>query len=83
MNMQKLEPIKMYSMLIKSQVKLNELGLPSSIDYFQECFSITGDMKWDAMMIRQTIQVTRPEAYQEHVQKFTGQIGLIPPFPGT
>jgi len=36
-------------------------------------------MKWDAMMIRQTIQVTQPEAYQEHVQKFTGQIGLIPP----
>lgn len=70
-------------MLIKSQMTLSELGQPNSLDYFQECFSMTGDMKWDAMMIRQTIQVTRPEAYQEHVQKFTGQIGLIPPFPGT
>ena len=70
-------------MLIKSQMTLDELGQPNSLNYFQECFSITGDMKWDAMMIRQTIQVTRPEAYQEHVQKFTGQIGLIPPFPGT
>ena len=70
-------------MLIKSQMTLDELGQPNLLNYFQECFSITGDMKWDAMMIRQTIQVTRPEAYQEHVQKFTGQIGLIPPFPGT
>ena len=70
-------------MLIKSQMTLDELRQPNSLNYFQECFSITGDMKWDAMMIRQTIQVTRPEAYQEHVQKFTGQIGLIPPFPGT
>ena len=70
-------------MLIKSQMTLDELRQPNSLIYFQECFSITGDMKWDAMMIRQTIQVTRPEAYQEHVQKFTGQIGLIPPFPGT
>ena len=70
-------------MLIKSQMTLDELGQPNSLNYFQECFSITGDMKWDAMMIRQTIQVTRPETYQEHVQKFTGQIGLIPPFPGT
>ena len=81
--MQKLEPIRIYAMLIKSQMTLSELGQPNSLIYFQECFSITGDMKWDAMMIRQTIQVTRPEAYQEHVQKFTGQIGLIPPFPGT
>jgi len=81
--MQKLEPIRIYAMLIKSQMTLDELGQPNSLNYFQECFSITGDMKWDAMMIRQTIQVTRPEAYQEHVQKFTGQIGLIPPFPGT
>lgn len=81
--MQKLEPIRIYAMLIKSQMTLSELGQPNSLDYFQECFSMTGDMKWDAMMIRQTIQVTRPEAYQEHVQKFTGQIGLIPPFPGT
>ncbi len=81
--MQKLEPIKIYSLLIQSQVKLSNLGQPNSLNYFQECFSITGDMKWDAMMIRQTIRVTRPEAYQEHVQKFTGQIGLIPPFPGT
>jgi len=81
--MQKLEPIRIYAMLIKSQMTLSELGQPNSLNYFQECFSITGDMKWDAMMIRQTIQVTRPEAYQEHVQKFTGQIGLIPPFPGT
>ena len=70
-------------MLIKSQMALDELRQPNSLNYFQECFSITGDMKWDAMMIRQTIQVTQPEAYQEHVQKFTGQIGLIPPFPGT
>ena len=81
--MQKLEPIRIYAMLIKSQMTLDELRQPNSLNYFQECFSITGDMKWDAMMIRQTIQVTRPEAYQEHVQKFTGQIGLIPPFPGT
>lgn len=81
--MQKLEPIKIYSLLIKSQMTLSELRQPNSLIYFQECFSITGDMKWDAMMIRQTIQATRPEAYQEHVQKFTGQIGLIPPFPGT
>lgn len=81
--MQKLEPIRIYAMLIKSQMTLSELGQPNSLNYFQECFSITGDMKWDAMMIRQTIQVTRPEVYQEHVQKFTGQIGLIPPFPGT
>ena len=81
--MQKLEPIKIYSLLIQSQVKLSNLGLPNSLSYFQECFSITGNMKWDAMMIRQTIQVTQPEAYQEHVQKFTGRIGLIPQFPGT
>ncbi len=81
--MQKLEPIRIYAMLIKSQMTLSELGQPNSLNYFQECFSITGDMKWDAMMIRQTIQVTQPEAYQEHVQKFTGRIGLIPQFPGT
>jgi len=81
--MQKLEPIRIYAMLIKSQMTLSELGQPNSLSYFQECFSMTGDMKWDAMMIRQTIRVTRPEAYQEHVQKLTGQIGLIPPFPGT
>ena len=81
--MQQLKPMQMYEMLIKSQMTLDELRQPNSLNYFQECFSITGDMKWDAMMIRQTIQVTRPEAYQEHVQKFTGQIGLIPPFPGT
>ena len=81
--MQQLKPMQMYEMLIKSQMTLDELRQPNSLNYFQECFSITGDMKWDAMMIRQTIRVTRPEAYQEHVQKFTGQIGLIPPFPGT
>ena len=81
--MQNLEPIRVYHLLINSQVTLSELNQPNSLNYFQECFSMTGDMKWDAMMIKQTIQVTRPEAYQEHVQKFTGQIGLIPPFPGT
>jgi len=81
--MQKLEPIKIYSLLIQSQVKLSNLGQPNSLNYFQECFSMLGDGKWDAMNIRQTIQVTRPDLYQECVQKFVGRIGLIPPFPGT
>lgn len=81
--MRQILTIEVYGMLAKSQIILNKLGLHSSILYYQVCFSITEDCKWDSMMIRQAIQATRPRLYQEHVQRFIGRIGLVPPFPGT
>jgi hypothetical protein len=78
-----MESIAIYHLILRGQTALDKMGMHSAIEYFSETFQMLDGFKWESMNIKTNMRIANPIKYNEHVQKFIGQSGIIPMFPGT